>query len=879
MTGHAPPPDPDPSRIDAELRAEQLRLYEGNVTSAVGGSLVVGVLMLVVLHGAVAPARQVIFALGLALATAARIAVHLQGRAAATALAAASDTAQRARLWRLRASIAANGLVFGIGGLLLLPPEALHLQYFIAFVLAGMAAGSLTLTAFDPVASRLFALLAMLPLSLLLLAAGSPPLRAMALMMLLFVLFVVIAGRRAWRNLRETVASQRAAKLRAEAIERSERRLQQVAAELARKSDALAITLDAMDQAILSLDSEGRVAFHNRRLLELLELPPELLARRPTMDEIACYQAEHGHYGDQYELMDDAGRSALRRWFSGERGEFPPLYHRRTRQGRTLEVKTRYLGGEAIVRTFTDVTDYIEAQQRLAASEAQARKLALVAAHTDNAVFIADAEMRIEWVNEAFTRLTGYSPVEAAGRRPAELLRCDQTDAAAAARFDGELARSRRASGELLNRAKDGHLYWVAIETQGITDAEGRLVQFVSTSRDITERRRAEAELQAAHDEAERANRAKSDFLSAMSHELRTPLNAILGFAQLLAGDPARHGDERLQTYLREVLRAGRHLLELINDVLDLARVEAGGVAMRIEPVPLQAVVDDGLRLLEPLARERRLDWPAPGTIAAGWVVEADRMRLMQVLLNLLSNAIKYNREGGRVEVAVEDDGDILCLRVSDTGPGMEPAQLARLFHAFDRLGAEHSGVQGAGIGLVLSKRLVELMHGSIGVDSEPGRGTCFWIRLPRAARPPATEPQQLSLLPDEPPSPVEHARKLLYIEDNPVNVVLMEAMLGQAQGLQLRSAPLPEVGIELARLDPPDLILLDIQLPGIDGFEVLRRLRRHRRTRAIPVLALSANAAPGDAERGLAAGFDAYLTKPVELKALLETITRLLPR
>jgi PAS domain S-box-containing protein len=873
MPGTAPLPAPDPTRFEAELRAEQLRLFDSNVPSAVGGMLVAGLIVVFLLRDAVPAGRVIAWTCVLAAMLAFRLWTWRRGRARPPV----GTQAEIAHRQLLRGAIASGGAVFGLAGVLLFPQQDLQLQVFLGFLLAGMAAGSLTLTTFDPVSSRLYALLTLLPLSLQLLIAGNPEQRAMALMMLLFVTFLVLTSLRAYRNLCETVAIRLSETQRAEALVRSEQRLQQAAEQLARKTEALELTLDSMDQAILSLDAQGRVNFYNHRLIELLELPQDFLATRPTLDEIARYQAENGHYGTNFELADDSTRPYLQRWFAGERVEFPLSYHRRTPRGRMLEVKTRYVGEAGMVRTFTDVTDYIEAQQRLVDSEAQARKLALVAAHTDNAVIIADADLRIEWVNEAFTRISGYTLAEVSGRRAYEVLRAPGNDPAQAAAFDRALAEEHRASGELLNRAKDGHTYWVAVETQGIVDADGRVVQFVSTASDITERRRAEEALRAARNEADRANRAKSEFLSAMSHELRTPMNAILGFAQLLAADPARQADERLQRYVDEILRAGRHLLELINDVLDLARVEAGGVPVKLETVPVRALVDDGLRLLEPLARERSVQWPSAQAIDARWAVLADRTRLMQVLLNLLSNAIKYNHEGGQVIVTGEPEGESLVLRISDDGPGLTAEQQARLFVAFERLGAEQGGVPGAGIGLALSKRLVELMGGSIGVDSAPGLGTSFWVRLPAAGIPVPVEPQQLSLLGDEPPEAASvRERRVLYIEDNPVNVVLMEAMLGQEPGILLQSAPLPQLGLELARLERPDLILLDIQLPGMDGFEVLRRLRKDRRTRAIPVVAISANAMPADVDGGLAAGFDAYLTKPVDLQQLQDTLARL---
>jgi CheY-like chemotaxis protein len=375
-------------------------------------------------------------------------------------------------------------------------------------------------------------------------------------------------------------------------------------------------------------------------------------------------------------------------------------------------------------------------------------------------------------------------------------------------------------------------------------------------------------ELVHARDEAESANRAKSEFLSRMSHELRTPMHAILGFGQLLQGDAALALSEPSRTHLREILRAGQRLLGLINELLDLERIEAGQLALAPDLVELAPLLQECLLASEAVARQHRVQLPDPQALSLPGRVLGDRERLKQVVLNLLSNAIKHNRRGGQVGLQVAPDGDALRITVSDTGPGLDEAQRLRLFHAFERLGADRGAVDGAGIGLALSKRLVELMGGQIGLDSEPGVGSRFWVRLACADALPAAAQA----------APV-HAGTVLYVEDNPVNVLLMEAMLGQQTRLRLISADLPETGLQLAREQQPDLVLLDIQLPGMDGYEVLRRLRADEGTRGIPVVAVSANAMPADIARGAAAGFDDYLTKPIDQRVLMAMLQRVLQR
>jgi len=573
-----------------------------------------------------------------------------------------------------------------------------------------------------------------------------------------------------------------------------------------------------------------------------------------------------------------------------------------------LAVHSRDLGDGSLVRTFSDVSAFFEAQQRLQASQAQAGKLALVAAHTADAVVITDAGFRIEWVNDAFTAMTGWTLTEAQGRYPVELLHPDGLDIEAVARVDEQIRRSGQGSGELMQRARDGRLYWCALQVQAVHDEAGPLRHYISVSRDITQRRADETALRTARDEAERASRAKSDFLSSMSHELRTPMNAILGFAQLLELDPAAPLTPRQREQVQHILRAGAHLLALINDVLDLARVEAGKQPMLIEAVPVGPLLRECVALVRPLAAVRGIALDIDvrddtGTDAAGPAVRADRLRLRQVLLNLLSNAIKYNRAQGHVRCAVAsvrhgDGPPEVLLSVSDTGPGLDAAERERLFQPFERLGAEGGAVEGAGIGLALSRQLMTLMDGRIEVDSAAGEGSTFRLVLPAAAGvaapPAAVLPAAMAgaaagpvLAAAAEPLPaatpradgsVPCPRRVLYVEDNPVNLMLMEAALDGEPGVQLATAPLPELGLELAFNNPPDLVLLDIQLPGMDGFEVLRRLRADPRTASVPVVAISANAMPGDLTRARQAGFDDYLAKPLDLERL-RAVVRQPPR
>ncbi|WP_288381872.1 ATP-binding protein [uncultured Massilia sp.] len=384
----------------------------------------------------------------------------------------------------------------------------------------------------------------------------------------------------------------------------------------------------------------------------------------------------------------------------------------------------------------------------------------------------------------------------------------------------------------------------------------------------------ANAELANAIEEARSANQAKSAFLSSMSHELRTPLNAILGFAQILTSDSLPSTLEQKKEFANHILKSGRHLLTLINEILDLAKVESGTVTLSMEPVALADTLLETRTMVEPIAAGRGVRVLYPDVTGA--VVLADRTRLKQVLLNLLSNAVKYNREAGAVVLGCEQVGPSrIRLSVQDTGAGLDAEQVASLFQPFNRLGQEGGQQEGTGIGLVVTKRLVELMGGQIGVSSSPGVGSVFWIELattaplaPHVQEEEAQETSEAAALPGD-----GEPHLILYVEDNPANLRLVEEIIRFRTDLRLLSALDGHVGLSLARAHRPEIILLDLNLPGMSGLEVLRQLRADPATAGIPVFALSANAMPRDIERGRAAGFNRYLTKPIEIDKFTEAI------
>lgn len=377
-------------------------------------------------------------------------------------------------------------------------------------------------------------------------------------------------------------------------------------------------------------------------------------------------------------------------------------------------------------------------------------------------------------------------------------------------------------------------------------------------------------ELESARVVADKANRAKSDFLSNMSHELRTPLSAVLGFAQLIeSGSPPPTPSQ--QQSLDQILKAGWYLLELINEVLDLAQVESGKLLLSLETVSLTKVVHECQTMIEPQAQtcSIRVNFPEFET---PYFVKADAIRLKQVLINLLSNAIKYNRKNGTVVVdCIMNLPGRVRIGVQDTGEGLAPDKLTQLFQPFNRLGKVGSAKDGTGIGLVVCKRLIELMGGAIGVESTVGKGSVFWIELNLTTElPPATESTAIATAQVQADAQV---RTLLYVEDNVANLMLVEDIIARRPDLHLLTATDGNSGIEIARAAQPDIILMDINLPDISGVEVLKILRADPVTRHIPVVALSANAMPHDIEKGLAAGFFRYLTKPIKINEFMDTL------
>lgn len=549
------------------------------------------------------------------------------------------------------------------------------------------------------------------------------------------------------------------------------------------------------------------------------------------------------------------------------RGSMPKLPRGGVKEIRQLSIGFRRMAHEVAdsyekVRQARDLLELRVAQRT---AELQQRQKAL---DEHAIVSITDASGTITYVNDKFVEISGYTRDELLGKNH-RLLNSGYHDVRFFAEMWKEISHGQPWHGQICNRSKRGDFYWVESTIVPFFDSYGLITQYVSIRTDITKNKEIEVELIKSREEAERASNAKSEFLSSMSHELRTPLNAVLGFAQLLQFDEELSPDSKEGVH--EILKAGDHLLTLINEVLDLAKIESGHMDISLEPVAIEPVILESFDLLDRLAAAHGVRLILGQT--ENMVVRADRVRLKQIFLNLLSNGIKYNRRGGTLTVeASHPEPGRVWIRVVDTGPGIAAEKIAELFKPFHRLGAENGPVEGAGIGLVITQRLVELMGGSVGVESRLGEGSTFWVELQEERNDTvltSAEPLAFALRADE----RSRAHTVLYIEDNPSNLKLVSQILGRRPHIHLLTAHAPRLGVDLARTRSPDLILLDINMPDMDGYEVLRVIRSQAELERIPVIAVTANAAPKDIRRGLEAGFNDYVIKPIDVAKLLAVV------
>ena len=511
--------------------------------------------------------------------------------------------------------------------------------------------------------------------------------------------------------------------------------------------------------------------------------------------------------------------------------------------------------------------------EALEASETRFRDLTRI---SSDWIWETGPDGRFTYLSDGFPGQAGYPKIRLLGKFREDFAVRVPGDEAAWEDLRRAIA-DRRSFGDFRYRYRrpDDALGWISIRGAPVFDADGSFRGYRGVAREVTQRMTIEDDLRKAKVLADTANRAKSDFLSNMSHELRTPLNAILGFAQLLQYNPKEPLTATQSGHIDIILRSGQHLLTLITEILDLARIEAGKITLTLDDVSIGALFGEVQTMLEPMAKKAKvkLNITAPEPDIS---VRGDLTRIKQVLLNLVSNAIKYNFEGGRVDVRAGMRPDRrFRVSVADTGAGISEAKQSEMFQPFNRLGAEATGIEGTGIGLALSKQLVEIMGGVLGYESKVGTGSTFWIELPLAAdegrskrkADPGFSVHDLS------PDILSLRGTVLYVEDNPDNFKLVELVFREITGISLLSADNAELGLRIAADRLPDVILMDISLPGMNGHQALERLKRAERTRAIPVIAVSANATKHDIDLGARSGFFRYLTKPIDVGQLLSTV------
>ena len=735
------------------------------------------------------------------------------------------------------------GAAWGVGPIIFLRQGMGPMSVMLVGTLICVCAVAMNSLAGQKGAMQGFIVAALLPPALSAWSAGGPTGQIVAVMLLLGAATLIKVGSDSSETIRAALASQ----VQLQAI------------------------LDTSMDAVVGMDAKGRITAWNQRAQALFGWRESEVLGQVVDDLILVPRADDEQRRGLAGVMHAAAAMG-----TNQRVEM--IAKHRDGHECQVEVDTARLavGGQILMTAFiSDISERKAFEDNLALFRR-------VFDASRQSVVISDATGRGVYQNHAHALAMGYSDQEITERTFVQAL---PTELASIIWAEVKLAIAKTGSweGHLPLRRRDGSEFTSVSSIGSIKDDAGKIQYVFNIFIDFSEELARRNELNAAKEAAESASMAKSDFLSSMSHELRTPLNAILGFAQILEFDDALTLEQKEST--QEILKGGHHLLGLINEVLDLAKIESGHITLSLENVRLTEVVDDCRQLMKPLATEAKLTMHVD--VPKNVVVRADRTRLKQVVLNLLSNAIKYNRAGGDVGLRVVDAAPgRIRIEVTDTGLGIAPARLAEVFQPFNRLGSEQGSIEGTGIGLSITQKLVELMGGKVGVESQQGVGTSFWIELPG---------KTVELKEEFSPSSfgntqsgglqsgttqsraLRNGRCVLCIDDNPVNLKLIAQILTKRPDIDLVTAHTPGLGIQLAMSRQPELILLDINMPGMDGYQVLEVLRNYARTASIPIIAVTANAIPRDIEKGGTVGLADYLTKPLDVGKFLAAVDRAL--
>jgi len=636
---------------------------------------------------------------------------------------------------------------------------------------------------------------------------------------------------------------------------RTNTRLYDARNKLAHQTELLQTTLDSIDQGFAVWNADDRLVLWNSRCLDFWYQPEGIQVGMKRIN-LFYHLAEKGAFGEG--VVQDLAEQQLQRIHETGRNSEE---HLNLKDGRQVHLHRFPMPDGATASVYSDITERGKAEQRLKESE---RQLAAAIDNIFDGFVLVDADDRMVLFNERFKALypnsrdlihkgasfqsflrggaeRGEYP-EAIGRVDEWLTERNPKRKGPNTSFDQQLVGDRWAHVSI-GRLPDGGSVGIHVDVTPIKEALGT---------------------------ADKANRAKSEFLSSMSHELRTPMNSIIGFGQMLENNTREPLTEIQKKCVGHILKGGRHLLELINEILDLSKVEAGNIELDPEVFCPSDVFSECQELLQELAGQRAITFNRQQE-SAPWIL-ADRFRFKQVILNLISNAIKYNNESGSVTFGCQDKPDgTVYIFVTDTGDGIPEEQIPELFTPFDRLHHKNSEIEGTGIGLTITKRFVEAMGGSIGCESKVGEGTTFWLKFPCAERPSEFLLQNNTA--EGQVAPSEISGTLLYIEDDRHNAALMELIVTRIEGLSMISAPTAELGLELAASELPDLIIMDINLPGMDGYEAIALLKENQKTRDIPVIALSAAAMSHQIKKGQDVGFLHYLTKPINIDEVISVI------